>query len=68
MAANIKIGNIYLYGKNVGVVVQTTPLLLALNTGEDVQVSNLRELSLISTASQVIEQFSNGIIKNVKTG
>ena len=64
--AKLRIGDIYLYNENVGVVISTTPLILAINTGEDVTVKSGYPLTPISTASQVIEQFSEGIIKNVK--
>lgn len=62
----LRIGDIYLYNENVGVVTSTTPIILAINTGEDVVVESSYPLIPISTASQVIEQFSEGIIKNVK--
>lgn len=66
MLAKLHIGDVYLHGASVGVVTNTTPLTLALNTGEDTIIEDPDPLILVATASQVIEQFSEGIIKNVK--
>lgn len=57
------IGDTVLYRDMVGVVIATTPTVLATNLGTDLEVKDEKELTLISKAEDTIKEYRKVLLK-----
>lgn len=57
------IGDTVLYSDMVGVVIATTPTVIATNLGTDLEVKDDKELILISKAEDTIKEYRKVLLK-----